>query len=211
MVKIVVDVASWLAVFLVLGSIWYLVDRIVGVPIYRWWYALTHRDPLPADILRGFIHGQRARVRFIAAVVLSVLQSSLVLASVSISNPLAELIGFCLEVPVVMGGFYLGPWLFRLWERKEHVFERVDRLESGEISLKAELKEAGHKAAEAVRGALGVPEKGPGAPASKTPAVPAAAPDTKEPELSAGKDNQAAKPEPNWNPRDLINKYIRRG
>ena len=37
-----------------------------------------------------------------------------------------------LEVPVLMGGFYLGPGLRSLWRRKDPLLDVVDQIESGE-------------------------------------------------------------------------------
>lgn len=195
MVEIVIYVASWLLVFLVVGIIWYVLDRALGVHLYRWFYNMTHRDSLPGGVVRGFIHGQKARMRFVIAVILSIVQSGFIIASIQIANPLAELLSFFLQIPVVMGGFYLGPIIYRVWERKENLFEQMDRIESGEISIGKEIKEATQKAAEAVRDVLKKDE-----PPQPSPAQPEVSPQA-----------EAAKKEPvTQSPWELMSKYLRR-
>ena len=194
MVDIVILFASWLLVFLVVGAIWYTLDRALGTRVYRWIYAMTHRDPLPAQEVKGFIHGQKAKMRFMVAVVLSIAQSALVLSSISIANPFAELMSFFLQIPVVMLGFYLGPWIYRVWERKEDIFDKVDRIESGELSIGSELKQVTQKAAGAVREVLQSDDE----PAPAKSQATAPPPEKKQ------------EPQPAPSPWELMAKYLRR-
>jgi hypothetical protein len=151
-------VASWLIFFLLLGAIWYVLDRRFGISLYRWYFNLTREEPLAADQERGFIYNRSAKSRFSTAVVLCLLQSILVVSAAEV-NPLVELLSFFFEVPVLMVGFYFGPSVYKLWRKKDAVLETVDRLESGELKLEDELKEATRHAAQTVRSALGIEDE----------------------------------------------------
>jgi hypothetical protein len=71
----------WLIFMVVMGAGLYLVDRRFGTGIYRWWYDLTSKKPLAADIERGFIYGRKARGRFSLAVFLGILHSIVAVCS----------------------------------------------------------------------------------------------------------------------------------
>ena len=134
-------IVSWLILFLFVGAIWYVLDRRLGQGIYRWWYGMTHAEPLDAEIERGFIFGQPAKVRFSVAISLSLIQSVIVLLTTEDAKWLVELFTFVFEVPVMMFGFYLGPRLNGIWERKEKIFETMDKMESGDYSITGSVKQ----------------------------------------------------------------------
>lgn len=152
--------ASWVFVFVVVGAFWYVVDKRLGVLVYRWWYAMTHKDPLPDGPPQGFIFNQQAKARFSAALTLCVVQSSLAIFAAHV-DPSREIISLFLEVPLLMLGFYFGPWLDRLWQSKDEILDTVDKLESGEISIKGEIEEASEKAMGTLKKALTTNESGP--------------------------------------------------
>ncbi len=133
-------VMLWCILFTIIGAVWYNLDRRYGVKLYRWWYDLTHKDPLPEGEQRGFVYNRSTKARFTAAWVVSTVQSVAVILTTPV-NPLVELIMWLFEVPVTMLGFYLGPYLYRLWQRSDVVFDAMDRLEhraeSGDIDVKA--------------------------------------------------------------------------
>lgn len=191
-----VTILSWLFVALFMGAACYFLDRHLGVPLYRWVYNMTHQHPLAAGEDRGFIYNRRAGVRFAAAVAISAVQSFLA-ASGRLDNPALQLLSFFLEVPVVMIGFYCGPWLDRFWRDKERIFEHVDRIESGQTTLSDELRGVSHRAAGAVREALGL--EGNEAQGAVSPAPP-------QPEQA-----QETRPDrPPAEPRELMNRYLKR-
>ena len=131
------------------GAVLYVVDSRVGVRAYRWWYGLTHRDPLPPDVHRGFVYNRQANARFTAATVVSLVQNGIAF-ELGFMNPFTAMLTILLEVPVLMGGFYLGPFVQRLWQKKDPLLAVVDKLESGETTVRAEMK----RATESVTGSL---------------------------------------------------------
>ena len=128
-------ILGWMGACVILGAVWYLLDRRLGARLYRLGYAWTHEHPLPPGEERGFLFQQKARVRFAWAVVFSALQSGLIVTQGHV-NPLIEMLTFFFEVPALMGGFFLGPFLDRLWTRKDRVLDKIDELESGDTSIK---------------------------------------------------------------------------
>jgi hypothetical protein len=196
---------TWLPVFLVLGAVIHVVDHHLGSRIYRWWYNMTHRDPLPKEIIRGFVFEQPARVRFQVAIILAALQSGL--AAFGGANPIIELLTVIVEVPVAMVGFYCGPFLDQIWTRKDTVFDTVDKLEKGELSVGEEMRKASAEAVETIKEAfIGEEEE------SKVPAHETAPPkeeviDSEEKEDSPTHLNEE---EDDVDPRELIRKYTSR-
>lgn len=121
------------------GMILYVLDRHVGIKIYRWWYGLTHKNPLPSDKDRGFIYERRANARFTFAMTLILIQNGLIVWR-GFVNPLSTIVSIPFEVVAILIGFYAGPFLNGLWERKDPILEVVDRIESGETSIPYEAK-----------------------------------------------------------------------
>lgn len=147
------QIILWAIIFIAIGALWYVIDRRIGVRLYRWWHDLTHEKPLPPEMHCGFVYNQRARVRLTTATIVAIVQSLLAIVG-GAANPFVELFTLVLEVPLLMVGFYFGPFLYRLWEKKDHILDTVDRLESGELDIKGEIREASQKAAHLVRDAL---------------------------------------------------------
>ncbi len=188
---------SWMLAFLIIGSIWYVIDRLFGVKLYRWFYDMTHRDPLPDAQYVGFIYRRKAQARFFSALVIAVGQGA-VISSNTHDGPLIELLTFIFQIPVLMLGFYLGPFVFRLWENKEDLFEQVDKIESGEIALRDELKEVAEKAVHVVKDTLA---------ASSVPETKAeAATDV----LPTPAQEILPQESPDPSPQEMMHKYLRR-
>ena len=187
------QIVSGLVLAAIEGAILFVVDCKVGVKAYRWWYDLTHRDPLPPDVERGFIVNRNANARFTAATVVALAQSGIGVAFGA--NPFTAMLTIAIQAPVLMAGFYLGPALRRLWQRKDPLLAVVDKLESGETSIGAEMKRATTKVADALRrdesGA--VPDVVP----LEAPPIPAAEPPAREP-----------KPEPD--PVEAMRRFTKR-
>ena len=141
---------SSLAVGVIGGALLYVIDARMGVRAYRWWYDLTHRDPLPADVERGFILNRKANARFSVAIVVALVQTWIAL-EMGWLDPFLAMLTVLLEVPVLMGGFYLGPGLRNLWRRKDPLLAVVDQLESGETSIGAEMKRVTGRVTEGLR------------------------------------------------------------
>jgi hypothetical protein len=56
-----------------------------------------------------------------------------------------------------MGGFYLGPAVERLWRKKDPLLAVVDKLESGETTVGAEMKRVTESVAGSVRESFAAP------------------------------------------------------
>lgn len=172
---------SMAIVFIIWGAIWYNLDRVYGVGLRRWWYNLTHEEPLAAGDERGFIYRRRTKTKFMWATVLSTVQSVLVVIYAGSIDLLTELPAWFIEVPLMMLGMYLGRPLGRLWGHKDQVFDKLDEWE----------------------------HRGSARPAEKTPEVidvepepPAGKPEAVE---------QPTPPdEPELDPEELIDRYTRR-
>ena len=208
----------WALFFVALGATWYLLDRRFGAPLYRWWYNMTHEHPIESTEKKGFIYYRKAKAKLATAIALALVQSGIVLAMTR-KGMLMEFVSFFLEVPATMLGFYVGPWLSKLWIKKDAVLDKVDQLESGELSVVKEVKEAAQDASEKVKDVahdatakvkdlLHLDEEeadgdgeteGPGDREMEGPASPAERAPEPKPEPEAEPD-----------PRELMNKYLRK-
>ena len=172
------SVSAFISSFTVLplvGAGLYVADRGVGIRLSSWWHAMTHEHPPSAGEQHGFLHGRGARARFTIAVVLSVLQSAV--AVVDGSSPAAwEILTVLFEVPGLMLGFYLGPAVYSVWSRRERMFETVDQLERGDISVIDEVRGLSERAATHLSTMHAAP---PSAPAPISGPEPDPAPDPK--------------------------------
>ncbi|MFN8390683.1 MAG: hypothetical protein U0136_10370 [Bdellovibrionota bacterium] len=185
---------SWFLVLTLVGAGLYVFDRIKGVKIYRWWYDMTHEHPLPADVEKGFLYNRKSQSRFALAIVLSLVQSAIALFHEASTLP-QELLSMLIEIPCLMFGFYLGPTLYRVWARREKVFETVDQIESGKISIQNEVKEMSQSALAKIKSAV----------ATEKPEEPAGGPKPLEAPLPPEPEEE---PEPD--PKALMDKYLNR-
>jgi hypothetical protein len=144
------QLGSGLVLGVIEGAVLYVVDCRVGVRAYRWWFDLTHREPMADGIERGFILNRTANARFTMATVVALVQNGMALM-VGMVDAFPAMLTIAVEVPVLMGGFYLGPFLRRLWHRKDPLLDVVDQLESGQTTLGLEMKRATERMAEALR------------------------------------------------------------
>lgn len=151
-----------------LGVILFVLDGIFGVSWYRKYYDLTSRVPLAADVVRGFVVGQNADGKFTIAVLLVLAQGGYLFWT-RLMNPLTLIFTALVEVPCMVAGFYAGPLVARLWERRKPILDVVDKLESGELKVGEELKHV----AQAARDRFAGPDAPASEPveASETPAA----------------------------------------
>ena len=125
---------AWLMSLIIIGAIWSALDRSYGVRLRAWFYNMTNENPIDASRVTGFIHKRKASARFTVACVLAVTQSALVVV-LGLGTSLAEFYSVFLEVPALMAGFYLGPWLAEFWSRRESLLGFVDELEAKSMIL----------------------------------------------------------------------------
>jgi hypothetical protein len=146
-----------------LGTAAYSLDRRFGVGWYQWWYGMTHEHPLPAEEQRGSLFNRPTRVKAFAALVLSSIVSVISVYTAS-STALAELVLWVVTIPAMMIGFIIGPRFYGLWQRRDKVFDAVDKWERGEIDLSDELKARATEMTESVRTSVGAKPKAEPAP-----------------------------------------------
>ena len=187
----------WMVLFIILGSFWYILDRLHGVRWYRRWYALTHRDPLPQDVVVGFIYNRRSRHKVVMATVLSTVQTFIALTSVESLNLLVELILWIVEIPMVMIGFAIGPMAFKLWKRKDEMLDAVDDFEQSHFS--GDSGESPSKATRATKAATSV----------KT-ATSATSAKTAETGSTAAAETPASDDKTESDPKKLFDRYTKR-
>lgn len=131
----------WSAMFLVLfeGMLAYTLDRRWGVAAMHWWNGVTSETPPKPEELKGFIYQRKANWRSGTAVGVILGQNAILFFTGQIS-PFISVVSVFPEFFVMMAGFYLGPWLDRLWTRKQPILDVIDKLESGETTVGKELK-----------------------------------------------------------------------
>lgn len=144
------EVLAACLLFFIVGTMIYILDRSMK-GVYRWWYDMTHRDPLEED--RGFIFNRRTRTKFTVATIITTIQTGLAIWLTE-TNLLTELILWPLSIPILVLGFYTGPFIFRIWDRRAPVMDKLDELERGDTSIGHEIRELTTVAAERSRSAF---------------------------------------------------------
>lgn len=183
---------SMVAVFFFWGAVWYNIDMAFGVPVNRWWYNVTHKEPLPAGTERGFLYRRRTKVKAFWATLFSTAQTLAVMYYSDQINILIELFAWALQVPCMIFGMQiLGRPFGRWWSKRDEFFNQLDRLEAGETTLGDEAHRLATRVAERVRsrdktGEDAATTRQESAPPASAP-VPAAPPEekTEEPEPDA--------------------------
>ena len=146
---------------ILIGIAFYSLDRRFGVGSYKWWYDMTHEHPLATAEQRGFVYNKPTRVKAFAALVLSSVVS-VVSVYTAASNPLAELVLWVVTIPAIVIGLLIGPHFYKIWQKRDKVFDTVDKWERGEVDLSDELKARTAELTESVRATLtGEKEKAP--------------------------------------------------
>lgn len=148
----------YLIAYLFFAIVCYSLDRRFGVAIYRWWYNFSHKEPLPAETIRGFIYNRPAKNRATMATIVSLLESLVVVYFLHI-NPLVGLIVWLVGIPLTLIGFLIGPFSYRLWQKREVLFQTVDKVEAGQIDVTKEMGELAETEAGKFKRALQVIRK----------------------------------------------------
>lgn len=114
--------------WLIVGAVSENLDRYYGVALRRFAYNATHGTPLAKADEKGFIVNRDTQVRFIAGLLIVV--AWLVLKVIFSSVALEDLLSALFALPVVVAGFLLGPWLGKVWGRRDQFFKAVDALQN---------------------------------------------------------------------------------
>jgi hypothetical protein len=201
------DLLVQILLFFVLGLALYWADAAVGVGLYRGWYGMTHRDPLPEGVRRGFLLGRPARVRLAWALGLAAVLALLTIRYGSFFQDSTRVVLNLLALLVGLGaGLLAAPTvLARLPGVVDRAADYVDAVDAGERRPGEDLRRAGGRAAEALRDAA-TGKAGPAAPkdrGGKASAPPPAddAPAEADPPAAADPPAEDAPPsagDPDW-------------
>jgi len=179
----------WSLVFCASGILAYILDFWGGQGIRKWWYDMTHKDPLLETETQGFLHRRSFRTRLRTAVLMGVIGSIIVSVKTEF-RPIAELFLWIACIPAVFAGFWLGPFICRLWQNREKAIHALEEAEKHGIDIKGSMRTAFHHVGEGLHTAL--------EHVHPTPTEPIKSPPSPEP-----KPNEPTKEEL----RAMMNKY----
>ena len=150
--------AQCLVLYVILGIAWYFFDSIYGVKLYRWFYNLSHKEPMPAEVVRGFMYGQSTKKQARVAFLISTGQSIYMIWGQDV-NLLVELILWLLEIPAMLIGVWLGGPIFGAYKKRDNLFETVDRVKERAEDLDLEdirkqTENLGHRFTDSASGIL---------------------------------------------------------
>ncbi|MBX2846445.1 MAG: hypothetical protein KTR13_09545 [Saprospiraceae bacterium] len=137
--------------FLLLSIPVFFLDRKLGTKWNKTWYNLTHKDPFPGEFDRGFVAGRGIEARLGLAVFLGLL-AFLFIFLTGIDRVFQALIYGILAIPALVVGFYICGFLFGGRKNKiNQAMEYIDKVEKGEVDLKADALETAKKVGKEVK------------------------------------------------------------
>lgn len=147
---------SWIMAFFFAGLLWYILDRQYWTILYRWFYNRCHKEPIEESQVKGLIYRQKTVRKFVWAFVISTVQSLLIVWGIAISlfNPLVEFSLWLIEIPVMVAGMWVGPFVYDIWSKRSTAFTTIDNIEAGKIHPGDEITDAISESTEKVRKSL---------------------------------------------------------
>ncbi len=138
-------------VFFILGILLFYIDTKRGIIWYRGWHNLTHKDPMPDGVIKGFIVNNDFRSKLTIGLIL-------VLAEIAVSffwgmaSPLEDLFYGIGELVGVIAGFYLAPKMIKTVPGGiKDTIEYIQKVESGEADVKKDFIKGAVKAGTEVK------------------------------------------------------------
>ena len=114
------------------GGVFYYFDFKQGLGPYRSWYKLTHKDPLPKEIERGFVYQQNFSGKLYTGIILTLLVTLIIILTGS-QNMLVQLLFGAFILVGMMLSFYLAPLIFRhgpaQLNKIQKAVEKIDQFE----------------------------------------------------------------------------------
>lgn len=111
------------------GFLLYLFDKSSGPKLFKSWYDLTHKAPLPDVPGHGFVHGRAISAKVSAAVVFAII-GGVVLLLLGMSHPLTSLIGALGLLVGLIIAFVLAPLALKLdTQQVKEVISKLEDLE----------------------------------------------------------------------------------
>lgn len=209
----------YIVTFLVVGTIAYYIDAKMGMKWYRGLYKLTHKDPLPESVARGFVVGRSAGERIGTAVTIAIAASTLhfLVGSPSLLTLFWQT---AVQSVAVLVGFSVGAFAHHKWDpeaKAASLMKTLDGIESGAIdpvqkaqdalrSGRDEVVKKAHEVAEEIRNMNTEPE-------SPTAAPQSAAADTApvSAEAAEGQSDEKATKPASKTFADVLERYRRGG
>ena len=151
------DLLVQIGLFFILGLALFWFDSWAGVGLYRGWYNMTNREPLPSGERRGFLLHRPARVRIGWALALAAIVTALTLRYGSFFQDSTRVVLNLLAMLVGLGiGLLSAPSILRrLPGVVDTASDYLDEVEAGERDPKEDLGDAlrkgGEKAIDKVR------------------------------------------------------------
>lgn len=124
----------WFLVFCASGASVYILDFWCGQSMRKWWYDMIHEDSLPETETRGFLYRRNFRTRLRMAVCIGIIGSIIVILKTEF-RPIAELFLWIACVPAVFAGFWLGPFICRLWKSRDKALHALENIEEHGIDI----------------------------------------------------------------------------
>ncbi len=189
---------GWIFLFVFCGAVIYVIDARIGKRFYKWLKGFGVKKGTVLDDDIGFIFNRNANHRFLFATGIAVVVMALRILEWDV-NPIVEIflfLGIMFFLPV---GFHIGPIFDRLWSKKEPFFTKIDDLESGKTTFGEEFKHAYEDIKEAI-----LPHGDETPPETESIEV-------KSPIVEKTPEVVKEVKEPEIDPSEAINKYLRRG
>jgi hypothetical protein len=135
---------NMLIFFLLIGIALYMLDRKVGIAIYRGFYNAFHKNhKMPEEHAKGFLYRQRTNRKVAVAGTLSTVASIYGAIHDPGVNLLAGLALWLLMMPTMFLGFWIGSLIYRILPHRAKIFDTMDDL--GEKLSSGGIKEVtGH-------------------------------------------------------------------
>lgn len=183
-------------VFFILGIVLYYIDTKQGIKWYRGWHNLTHKDPMPDDVIKGFLVNNDIRSKLTIGLIL-------VIAEIGISffwgmaSPLEDIFYGIGELVGVVAGFYLAPKMIRTVPGGvKGAIEYMDKVDKGEANVKKDILRGAIKAGSEVKNIITAEEKDivtPPPPPPHQEPEPAKPKETEEPKAEERKPDETPK------------------
>ena len=125
----VLDLVFWIFIYSVIGMNFYLLDTKIGVSIHNWFKRMGSKDAEKyVKVNEGFIYNRKLKSKIFHATVISAILSVTVVWQGGSSIPV-EIVMFTIEIPIVMLGFFIGPFYIKLLRISETAVEHYDKFE----------------------------------------------------------------------------------
>jgi uncharacterized membrane-anchored protein YhcB (DUF1043 family) len=130
--------------FLLLGVLIYYLDSSFGLRLYRSWYGMTHKEPLPESEVKGFLINQPMSSRISVALVITSIGAVISFLSPRFWDNTLQIVLtiMALAVGLVVGFMFAPAILKAVPGRVKKVVDYAEQVESGEADMEQDIKGA---------------------------------------------------------------------